>query len=656
MNSDQDPPQRPNGNDPSDSVPSDSELTPNESVAMDALLNESVGGKTPPDLKDSILQQYHLDPSDGDAIKVAVTPVSRSHRHSARRRKSYRNWAIVSGLAVAGSLAALIWTRPDNADGEGISLAKSQVVEKSDQAVVVADSEHADGRIDEESSPNKLARSPIVLNAPSDQNRDADGKTQEKQERRLRTPSAAVKLVSKTIESDFRNYWKSAGVKPTAKANASDVAKRLSVALGVTVPPQILSNHDTVVDWLSDKKVGLAIARTWWGQVTDGNFRTLPRDAQKRLQTGFASQLESTQYFDQYLVGLIGRTNRASNDFYASMIPADSDATHPDMIANLASLTMNVDVNCTRCHDSMIGSSHGQLDYWGFAATIDCGLKTVDDKLVRVADKPAKAIFFETMDRRGRVAQPRIPGRWLVFDSSDSTSDLKIESISDWSVSLMGSPALASGVVNSLWKLVHGRPLSGPAAHPMSAPMSDELLKVQQDLVDDLVNSDFNIRRTLALILMSPTTRRSTPESLRDVWATDQSDAHQKAIAFAGALPASKPIPMAVKVDQSMRAIGSMLSIDGRNLLAQIGEAGKSSSKIRSSEPLAWDFPDQAEGPPVQWLQTVREVDSKIEHLCYLGGLVQVPAPIRNAASAMQNAGVDEPTMLHRVWWMVQGQ
>ena len=261
-------------------------------------------------------------------------------------------------------------------------------------------------------------------------------------------------------------------------------------------------------------------------------------------------------------------------------------------------------------------------------------------------------------DRRRAAAQPGVPSRWLVDAEStlESQFDTQVDSLKGFAASLRGSRPLAMGIVNSMWKLVHGRPLSGQVSHPMSAPMSDELLKIERDLVGDLMRSGFDINRTLTLILMSPTTRRSVPDSLRDVWATDQSDAHQKTIAFAGSLPVRIPLSLASKLDQSLRAIGAKLSTGNDELLAQIGSDGQSNGGNTQASTLAWDFPDRADSMPVQWLQSVDGTDARIEHLCYLAGMDQVPASIDQAAGAMRKSGLDEATLLHRIWWLAQSR
>jgi hypothetical protein len=677
---------------------SEKDLTPQESMAMDALLDECVGGKTPPEFKEVILKKYHHESTHDDPIPVAVTTVSRSQRQSQRRRRSRRKWASMWGLVIAGSLAAFFFFRPDQRFHQDVAVAKTKVVRPSDSNLN-ASTPKVSGATDALQNPVKpsnaavaaeldrtelqgiknqsrtLSSSPLSISTPDNQTPRGqvmptpsvmalDEPKEEIQDldHRVQTPApkmtprrpSPLKLVSRDIESDFIKYWKSAGVEPTAEADPSEVATRLSAALGVKVPASALSSHEAAANWLLDKQVGLAIAKTWWNQVTRGNFASLPADAQNRLQSGFARHLQPNRFFNRYLFRLISRTDSGSNDFYASMVPPGSDATHPDMIASLASLTMNKNVSCTRCHDSMVGGNYGQREYWGFAAVIDRGLRKASGKLVRVENESAKEIFYETSDRRGEVTKPDVPDRWLGIESSASLSNVRFDSISRWSSELKQSPILAEGIVNSIWKLVHGRPIIGQAAHPMSAPMSDELLNVQKNLVDDLIRSGFDLRRTLAIVMLSPTNRRSTPESLRDVWATDQSESHKKVVAFAGALPTTQAMPLLTKLDQSMRAIGSVMSVDGRTLLAQIGEDGAVAKQRKVPQTLAWDFPDQADSLPVQWLQSVKGVDAKVAHLCYLAGHEQVPKPIRHAANAMRKAKVDAPTLLHRVWWMAK--
>jgi hypothetical protein len=56
----------------------------------------------------------------------------------------------------------------------------------------------------------------------------------------------------------------------------------------------------------------------------------------------------------------------------------------------------------------------------------------------------------------------------------------------------------------------------------------------------------------------------------------------------------------------------------------------------------------------VQWLTSVKGFDNRVEHLGYLAGLNQLPADVREAASAIKKSQqISEELALHRVWWLL---
>lgn len=734
-----------NSNQPDRETEPVDQLSAAESAALDALIDEVVSGKTPPNFGDSILKRLHVQTSatesDNTLIHAAGSPgldvqirsVSRSDHRAARRRRRRSRWIAAAGLATAASLIAFLWkpavlnsvlenlavqnpnadssialsnampagvkeplVAPEPAVDAGIAAtrADSESVASSDDTdsgpmVAVMESESLDtASKDLVAGLQTTDNARVILDSIADANADAaedmrslldtDGLpgVDRSRDHLLQRPPLPVKLVSKRIDRDLQNYWNSAGVEPTPNAGVQDVVDRLSTALGVAVPPSVLENHQSVSAWLSDRKVSTAIAETWLQQVTGGGLFNVPPKMQNRLKWGVAHRFRNTSSFDVHLISLLRGNNELSSAFYTAMLAGDhlpnatADATDPDLVANLAALTMNTDVSCTRCHDSMVGHGHGMEDYWGFAAVLSGGLKPSGAKLERAETESLKAAFYEDKDRKGRMAQPAISPRWIAADAANSSpaepqETAKLQSISAWSLALRGSRPLAGGIVNSLWKLVHGRPLRGAVAHPMTAPMSDELLKLENDLAEDLIRSGFDINRTLSMILMSPTTRRSVSGSLRDVWATDHSEAHRKAVVFAGSLPVTKPIAMSVKVRQSMLAIGGLRISTGDQLLGQLAQPDSLNApgarkaavkKPDASKTLPWDFPDSADAMPVPWLGSVKGLETKIRHLCFLAGHDKVPRAVTRAAGMMEKAGVDEATLLHRVWWIAQGR
>ena len=204
--------------------------------------------------------------------------------------------------------------------------------------------------------------------------------------------------------------------------------------------------------------------------------------------------------------------------------------------------------------------------------------------------------------------------------------------------------------------MVHGTPLHTRVVDPLSPPTSDSLIALEDRLSNELRASHFDLGRTLSLILHSPTTRRSVPKSLRDVWARDRSQAHQAVVAFAGATPKTESLPLHRRVDQVLRSIGGKFPASGKELLAQVHPSGQQSSRKRpaSENGFSWDFPDQADEFPVAWLSILDHQEDQIKHLCYLAGHNLVPKFVEESAIAMQNANVEERTMLHRIGWLLQ--
>ena len=192
------------------------------------------------------------------------------------------------------------------------------------------------------------------------------------------------------------------------------------------------------------------------------------------------------------------------------------------MLRRLAALTMNVDLRCTRCHDSHIELDGRQEDYWSFNAFLRRGVKLGPQGQLTI-DATAKSLgplFYEVSDGRQAIAEPAIPSAWMKIPS-----DQPIGGVGDWAQKLNGSPELARGVVNSLWQLVHGQPLRGRVIDPISAPHNESLDRLEEELVQDLRGSRFDVARTLALIIASPATRRaSRPHCCQRIrsWQTNQ--------------------------------------------------------------------------------------------------------------------------------------
>ena len=190
------------------------------------------------------------------------------------------------------------------------------------------------------------------------------------------------------------------------------------------------------------------------------------------------------------------------------------------------------------------------------------------------------------------------------------------------------------------------------------------LLRMQRELSDDLIASDFDIARTLALMIHSPAFQRTVPDVLQPQTSlmasqTQLQQAHKLVDAYAAA-PAQSSIGMIQKIAHVLRASGLKIDLPGGDsaMLGQVAdEEPKQKSRRRLSEGqrsrLPVDFPTDVDSPPVAWLDQVGELDAKLEHLAYLAGRSGVPDSVSLAVDAMRQANTDEALVLHRAWWLL---
>ena len=209
---------------------------------------------------------------------------------------------------------------------------------------------------------------------------------------------------------------------------------------------------------------------------------------------------------------------------------------------------------------------------------------------------------------------------------------------------------------------MHGLPLRGRVVDPVTAPHDDNLDSIETRLANDLINSNFNLARTLALVVASPVSRRAVPEVFQ---STDQlltdSAARKHAIdsinAFAAAAPVTKRVTIAQRVDQAKRSIGVKID-SGKSFVAQASDStGNQKRKDKQpATPLINDnFPTDGSSLPVQWLRLLSEQDSRVNHLAYLAGLDQLPASIGEVVEVMDNETNEQQNLvLQRVWWMLR--
>ena len=632
-------------------------LNQHEEQAMDALLSELYAQADPPDLTQQIMSR--LDSQPHPSVVVQDSPL-------ATRRKSSGK-PLVTILSVVGALAAswllFVLMRGDVNDpapGE-TAIADSQGESGTAAVEAIASADNAQPKapaLKPAGTPKRLQKAVPLVAADGN---DADDSSLDRVATIVAPETTSdpesILLVSKRVDADLLQYWQAVGVHPTEDASATDLADRLIAQWGVQIDPQTLDDPQSLHQQLTTDSAAKRLARHWLVQVTGGGLSRLDQQAKGRLVSAVTEAFQGKRRLDTMLARWFAGQDPETSDWYAAMAAAGRDT----MVHRMASLSMNVDVRCIQCHDSKIEGSGRQEDYWTFASLVRQGVRRDRDGNWSVADKHAsqQPTFYELPDGRQKMVQPAVPSHWL------TGADGSIENLQNWSQQIVASKPLASGIVNSLWAMVHDRPLQGNAVDTISAPQHESLQQFQDHLVSDLLNSNFDVSRTLSLMIHSPASRRSVPTALQAGNTLLASDvelrhAHDIVGAFAGTLPVRSKPGIGKRVDLAMRSAGGVASIrEGDTINAQAdgsagGSTGGSSKQPRMVDDTSGGFPIAAKQPPVQWLGSIKGFDQQVQHLGYLAGLNEVPEQVRQVAGAMKKSDqISDELALHRVWWLL---
>ena len=638
-------------------------LNPNEERAIDVLLAETLGNAAPPDLSQQIFARLRETPSDVSSIVRTDDRASKSETRPLSMRKQI---AIVITVvaALAASLLIAVKIRSDYRMNVSTSTfaGPSNVSDRPElEPGIELNRPQIDppqAKIADASPAEKRSRGiPLVIDAaPAVQPGAAQDHTADRSPS-LHLPLEAVALVSRQVDSELHSYWSAIGIDPTGDASADEIVGRLSIALGIELPAESVNDPQRLENEFARQTVARAIASRWLQQITMRGLERIDPQAKDGLIEDLAACFRSEQEFDRMVAGWIDGQSPNASAFYAAVSAGPKHAGDSSaMVRRLASLTMNVDLRCTRCHDAYIAGNGRQQDYWAFAAFLRHGvtLGPSGQVTINASSESSKSFFYELPDGRQRMVEPAIATTWM-----KNQKDQPIRSVREWAEQLIESPELARGVVNSLWQLVHGQPLRGRVVDPISAPHNDSLDRLEESLAQDLMRSRFDVARTLALIIASPVTQRAVPTALlpENALVADESEtrAAMNAVdAFAAAQPPRNQLPIHDRLDQAMRAVGAKLNTDGNPIVAQIGSPASGAGNTRSdSKSLSADFPTSTKSLPVQWLASIKDHRSQVEHLGYLAGMSQVPENILRAAETMRAAD-DHSTALNRVWWMVR--
>ncbi len=650
------------------------ELNTTDEQFIDAWLDEALADQPPPDLTRKILRRLADQPTDLRSSTRKVRGASRQtedqeSRESVDHESADNNPEVQKGVLAAVSIVAVLaaslmlalWWRSDQDLDPVSGLARSEPREIISGPLLETpqiEPIRADPR--EPLAPRRPVQGvPLAVqsNAPE------TSETPLLEDNQITVPPPGLKqlmepltLVSTQVQAEMQQYWDAVGITPAPLATSVEINARLAAVLGIELPVGALEDPQQLQEAFSSPAFSGAVARRWLTHITEGGWKRLPDEPRKRLAKELAKSLEEGGEFDLLLAGWLNGKSANTAAFYNATLAGHADANdEAAMIRRLASITMNVDLRCTRCHDAYIEGKERQQDYWAFTALLRRGVRRGDGKIEidpKTNDK-ASAVFYETPDGRQRFAEPELPAAWI------GRSDLpRIQRVSDWTKTVLGSDALARGVVNSLWQMVHGQPLRGRVVDPINAPHNDALDRLEANLVDDLIQSRFDVARMLSLIVAAPVTSRGVPAVLlpENALVADEAEmiqAMKTVDAFGATLPPRPSLRRSERVAQALRSVGASLGADGQPFVAQIGENGSQRTKPVKVDNLASDFPQRTNSVPVQWLQRIKNHASQVEHLAYLAGLSRVPKAVLQAAEVTREVE-DDNTALHRVWWLVR--
>tara|TARA_R110002049_G_scaffold27321_3_gene94435 strand:- start:78938 stop:81016 length:2079 start_codon:yes stop_codon:yes gene_type:complete len=682
-----------------------------EERALDVLLSEIHGGNRPPDFTREIISHLNRQPS---ADSTLVTPVAKTSARRGSRRDSARWMWAPALIAIAASLLLAFWygRSPDPTIAVAPAVAQTQqaqipqvspstTTDPSDNPKptpaaslpsVSPEAEIADSGPSNRAMPEADELSPKHDFEPSNANSrrgvtlagdpksrvmsELDAATNDQAPtRRPQKPTVSrqsISLVSKQVDEGLQRYWRSIDVQPTHAISTANVVRRVESALGVKVAEEAISNVGRLRNQLMRPAAAESIASHWMDSLTLNAFRRADEIDRKKVLNVLAEPIAAGKGFDQALVALIAGRSDSSESWY-NALGSHGEAALRNRVA---SISMNADLRCTRCHDALVASKGRQQDYWSFAALLKSMVKSQENgrwRLQRSGDGAApNPIFYDMADGRRRIAQPAVPQSWLGPEWTESPASLDV-----WAEDLIGSRPLAKGIVNSMWKTLFGRPLVSPVVDLSASPRNEDLLRLEQELSDDLIASNFDVARTLALMIQSDAMRRSVPDVLAPdktlLASRDQvSSANKLVMAFAAAPPKRPNVPINRRIAHVLRASGSSIELaldGGPAILSQAGvtqpgakQAGakqgdRMPKKQRSTksvlETTPTDFPADADAVPVQWLNSISDADIKIDHLAYLSGRSRLPANAATAVDAMRQAETDESLMLQRVWWIL---
>ncbi|MEM9367605.1 MAG: hypothetical protein AAGD07_16560 [Planctomycetota bacterium] len=668
--------------------------TPQDEAVLDVLLTESLGGQTPPDLCDVILRRWsaegvqpgrHPDRMVEKSVNgMSLTPSEPSN---------ITLWLVLGTAATVLLVGSLVWrTQGSDSDLRQVSEQSlaAQVHESSKAPMTrakptsdpsIASSARGGGNDSPQGRTRDLRdglqgielagpsdtdapNEPLMPAIPNSEGRLASSETRQPsrdaslEEESISSVVEATRLASQ-MDHQWRRYWDRLGVTPTPELDRSNVAEKVKTRTGLSIRPDAFTSFESLHGVLSSRTNRQQMASVIESlitsmQVAEGDSTGLRDRIAERVTGGL----------DDVITQVVLRDAGSAGQQGLSVKRSQKDS-HQFALA-LASLGMDVDMRCSRCHEpDDIGTkgagTPSMAAYWQTFGMIEHLSRNGSNRSGPVGKPDEKLVFFDTPDGRRRAVPRGFPVTWT---NGDGTAPVASEDA--LKESLRGSKVLSRGLVKVLASWIYGRPLWTGTFDIQTAPKDVNLDQILDGLASDLQKHEFDITRTVALLLRSPVIRRSVPESLTMRGALTASDeavlsAMNAVDAFAAALPVAKPLARRERVAMSRRWwSNSRPTLDKPNVvLAQPTQSRDAVKPRPDTNALPMErlfragFPTRQNRLLPAWLDRLPDFESRSEHLAHLAGMLTLPDEIVSLSRSMREAGVSDSLVLQRVWWMI---
>lgn len=642
---------------------------------LDALLSEVLKGQSPPDQSEIILRRLQ------EPIVFIETTARKSSNPFTRRRRSGVTQPIVKWKLAMVTAAALLLcvgvavgiryqSRTTVASNPGL-IDGQDLENKSDGAVSPVPSTDGmtkDRSADPPSQQDRVPAPPIALadagaasdlpsGDPSKMFNEPDSIPVVGLTAPPKPSSQPLTLVSTSLADSLGHYWARVGVQPAKLLPSEEIAKRLTERLHVQVNPEVVGDSQGMLSLLMKQGNSELLAGPVLAAISSRPDVSLTRPVDQQMIAEVAKQLREVRGFDRLVSSWFVENTNAPENASDQNAPAVSSLgrllgplSQHEAVVSTGSLLLGSDLRCVRCHDlpASGGSSAGsQHEYWQFAASLSPWLE----------QKPngPSGWFYDTLDGRRRLAE--------TGDSFDVPQQL------------VGSRPLAIGLVDAMWKMIHGRPLTSTPYDLSGSADDSDLQQLRNDLANDLIANDFHLLRTISLIMTDPVVGRSTPDAMTPSGLlTASADEWSRAVtaveSFAAAPPASLPSSRIDRMTLVLNELPNTGSIDsGSKLLAQpLISDDLGIDELQGPQkflPVEMPKPSPATvaGLPMRativmpaWMDKLPDFDSRLEHIANLAGLSDVPEEVKVLAAQMHLAGLDDALILQRIWWIIRPQ